>query len=79
MSYVAAKPNAQEQSPRGVLLRSGVLRVCCGFSGAHPGMGVISSCKAALLRLRFCVVVLMWICFVFVWRLSWRTPLEDCF
>ena len=42
MSYVAAKPNAQEQSPRGVLLRSGVLRVCCGFSGAHPGMGVIS-------------------------------------
>ena len=69
-----------EAVPRGALQVEGVLQMCCKFFGGCICAWVWfqQSCKAALLRSRFCIVILLWVCFVFAEHLSWRKPLEDC-
>ena len=59
-----------------------VLWMCCGFPGAYlcvGGCDFNEVAKRLLLRLRFCIDVFLWVCFMFVEHLSWRAPLEDCF
>ena len=81
-----------KQSPRGVLPEEGggcsadVLRIFYGEGEWGGGGGVyMRGCdfnkveKATLLRARFCVVVLLRVCFMSGEHLPWRTPLEDCF
>ena len=61
-------------------MERGVLRVCCGFSTAHPCVGVISiklpSSFVEIALLHGCSSVG---CFMFAEHLSWRISLEDCF
>ena len=71
----------QEQFPGGALPGGGcsvdVLRIFGSLSvrGCHFN----KVAKWLLLRLRFCIVVLLWVCFMFAEHLSWRATLEDCF
>ena len=53
-------------------------RVFCGCAEDFRGEGGISMrgcCETALFKLRLCIVVLLWVCFMFAEHLSWGTRL----